>query len=291
MLEELKERDRIHSLFLEVLDDSSKKELFLYLMCYLQLVRRRGNLSISLTDYLSCASGSFKKARANWKDILVELNLLAISDMYGRVYEGKDIYKVSEEDLCFITLKEEYVNRLDELSVKVLKYWMVINKIASGGRKLSILDAALTCVYLFNEELYDELHELLSIYIMRYPSEKSFFNLLDLLIKVNTSKGEKLYIQQALGTLKDFGEVYCGINLKKLKEDLYMMYKGKLKDSIKLEFVKHTQRRGLLRKVIDSIVSFIRKLKGGKKWTLQSSETAFYFFTEDLWKRHNQQRM
>jgi len=106
---ELRERDRLESLFLEVLEDQSKRELLLYLLCYIQLVKKEGNFLIGLDQFLGCAYRSFRTSRSQWKDILVELNLLKITDIYGNVYVGKDIYKLQEDSLLFVSLYEQYL--------------------------------------------------------------------------------------------------------------------------------------------------------------------------------------
>jgi hypothetical protein len=106
---ELRERNRLESLFLEVLEDQSKRELLLYLLCYIQLVKKEGNFSIGLDQFLGCAYRSFRASRSQWKDVLVELNLLKITDIYGNVYAGKDIYKLQEDNLLFVSLYEQYL--------------------------------------------------------------------------------------------------------------------------------------------------------------------------------------
>ena len=89
---EIKERDPLSNLLLEVLEDPSKKEMVYYLMCYLQLVRREDSFHVELNRFLSCAYRNFQKARSYWKDLLVGMNIFVISDLYGNVYMGKDIY-------------------------------------------------------------------------------------------------------------------------------------------------------------------------------------------------------
>jgi hypothetical protein len=127
---ELRERDRLESLFLEVLEDQSKRELLLYLLCYIQLVKKEGNFSIGLDQFLGCAYRSFRASRSQWKDVLVELNLLKITDIYGNVYAGKDIYKLQEDNLLFVSLYEQYLEIFTGLSNKVVKYWSIAHRLS-----------------------------------------------------------------------------------------------------------------------------------------------------------------
>jgi hypothetical protein len=103
---ELRERDRLESLFLEVLEDQSKRELLLYLLCYIQLVKKEGNFSIGLDQFLGCAYRSFRASRNQWKDVLVELNLLKITDIYGNVYVGKGYLQATGGQPALVSLYE-----------------------------------------------------------------------------------------------------------------------------------------------------------------------------------------
>ncbi|MGB9874496.1 MAG: hypothetical protein ACPLRS_05970, partial [Hydrogenobacter sp.] len=81
MLGSIKETDRLEGIFLEVLDDTSKRELILYLLCYVQLIRKVGNVNIPLDQFLRCASRNFINMRNSWKDILAEMNIFFINDL------------------------------------------------------------------------------------------------------------------------------------------------------------------------------------------------------------------
>ncbi len=270
---ELKERDPLSNLLLEVLEDPSKKEMIYYLICYLQLVRREDSFNIELNRFLSCAYKNFQRARSYWKDLLVSMNVFVISDLYGNLYMGKDIYKVEEEGIYLISLRHEYLNQVDEIGLKALKLWNILSKTAVYRKFITAQDAVIISTLLFNEGLYQEVINYCELCIERYPSEASYFRILDRLSRLYTeAKDVKGIIREVLKELERLGEVFYGVNLLKLRRDMEVMLKrverGQSIGPIRIEFVKYRDRgKGLLgrifRKIRELAISIFRRRKEG----------------------------
>lgn len=268
---ELKERDPLSNLFLEVLDDPSKKEMVLYLTCYLQLVRREGNPHVELDRFLSCAYRNFRNARNYWKDVLVEMNLFVVYDLYGNIYTGKDIYRVEEGNLYLISLKGEYLNLLESLSQKTLKFWNVLSRMTQYRKRLTAQDAVIVCALLFNESIYEELKDYCELCAERYPAEGKYFNLIYRLSEVYCEgKATTKELRNLLQELQSLGDVYYGLNLLKLRKDLERLIRrvemGKGLSPLKIEFVRHGKDNGgWLRRLF-------RRLRGLLKSLFKRSE-------------------
>ena len=291
MLDSIKETDRLESIFLEVLDDISKKELILYLLCYIQLVRKLGNVNIPLDQFLRCASRNFISMRNSWKDVLTEMNIFFINDLYGNIYTGKDIYRVDEKGFYFISIDHKYCRDLSSFSSKVAKYWGVVNKLSHYGRSMTPYDAVYVSAIMFNEGLYDELLSYCEFQKERFRKEADFFDALSSLSLAYRKKKDAVeYINQCLKKIAPLGDVYYSINLEKLKKDLSKLLKklqkGKSLENIKIEFVNgEKNKESTWRKLIKSIRNFFKRMKGGKRWTLTISETAYYYSIEDCSKK------
>ncbi len=293
MVEGIKETDKLHSLFLEVLDDPQKRELLLYLMCYVQVVRREGNLLVELQRYLSCSSKSFRRERHHWKDILVELNLFYIVDAYNNFYMGKDIYKVDEGDINFIGLIDTYARGFEDFSYKVVKYWNIVNKAQVYGGRPSLQNSILMLCLTFNEELYEEALLYSEVCAHRFKHEGLFFDAIKHLSLMELSSDEEKvkHAQASLELLSKLNPVYYQINVKRLLQDissaLRRLNRGKNYQRIKISFVdlNKRHRQGFFRRLWGWVRERLRTLKGGRKWTLDSSETAFCSSTEDYLRR------
>jgi hypothetical protein len=216
---ELRERDRLESLFLEVLEDQSKRELLLYLLCYIQLVKKEGNFSIGLDQFLGCAYRSFRASRSQWKDVLVELNLLKITDIYGNVYAGKDIYKLQEDNLLFVSLYEQYLEDFYGLSNRVVKYWSIAHRL-SYSKLWNPQDAIHLGVYIFNEELYEEYMHYSELQKERFRRDAVFFEVLEKAVKGTTIQDCAKYWWEALELTKKLPDVYYGVDVEKLRKSL-----------------------------------------------------------------------
>ncbi len=283
MLGYIKENDRLQSIFLEVMDDPSKKELILYLLCYVQLVRKIGQPSMELGQFLMYTNKSFTSARNSWKDILVELNTFVISDLLGNVYTGKDIYKVEDTGLYFIRIEDSYHRDINSLSSKVIRYWGIVSKISSYGKRINVYDAVRSSCLMFNERLYDELEAYCALQRDRFSKEARFFDVLNLLSSAIRLQGrdKKEAIVKLDGCLKNMatlGDIYYSVNIHKLRKDvegnLKRLQKNKSMEDLKIEFViRGKNREPLLKRLLKSVKALLGKLRGNKRWTLMNSET------------------
>ncbi len=268
---ELRERDRLESLFLEVVEDQSKKELLLYLLCYIQLVKKEGNFSISLGQFLGCAYRSFRASRSQWKDVLVELNLLKITDIYGSVYVGKDIYKLQEDSLFFVSLYEQYLEDFYGLSNRVIKYWSIVHKL-SYGKLWSPQDAIHTAVYIFNEELYEEYVHYSELQKERFKRERVFFEVLEKVVKGTISQDCAKHWWEALELARELPDVYYGVDVEKLRKSLETNWrrcqKGKRVEKVKVEFVRQSKGRGFWGRIKDSINRIYRRISDRGPWNI-----------------------
>jgi hypothetical protein len=272
---ELRERDRLESLFLEVLEDQSKRELLLYLLCYIQLVKKEGNFSIGLDRFLGCAYRSFRASRSQWKDILVELNLLKITDIYGNVYVGKDIYKLQEDNLLFVSLYEQYLEDFYGFSNKVVKYWSIAHKL-SYGKLWNPQDAIHLGVYIFNEELYEEYMHYSELQKERFRKEAVFFEVLEKAVKGTTVQDCVKCWWEALELAKKLPDVYYGVDVEKLRKSLENNWrrcqKGKKVEKVKVEFVRQTKGKGFWRYLKDTITRLYRRLVHKGPWNITLKE-------------------
>ncbi len=288
MVEGIKERDKLHSLFLEVLDDPQKRELLLYLMCYVQVVRREGSFLVELTRYLSCSSKSFRRERHHWKDILVELNLFYIVDVYNNFYTGKDIYKVKEDGINFIGLIDTYARSFEDFSYKLVKYWNIVNKAQVCCCGFSLQNSLLMLCLTFNEELYEETLLYSEVCAHRFKRDALFFDAIRHLSLMELSDEEKIrHAQASLELLSKLSAVYYQINVKKLTQDirsvLRRLNKGKSYHRIKVSFmdIKKPQGPGFFKGLWGWVRERLRTLRGERKWILDSSDRVFCSSTGD----------
>ncbi|MFN7065255.1 MAG: hypothetical protein ACK4OF_03815 [Aquificaceae bacterium] len=259
---ELKERDPLSNLILEVLEDPSKKEMVYYLMCYSQLVRREESTAVELSRFLSCAYRNFQKARSYWKDLLVSMNLFVISDLYGNTFTGKDIYKVEEEGIYFISLRREYLNQVDSINYKALRLWNILSKIGVYRRYFTAQDAVIVSAIMFNEGLYQEAEAYCEVCIERFPLESSYFRALCKLSRLYWVDGVETQneLKQVIKDLGGLGHVYYSINLLKLKRDIEHMLKGNYISPIRIEFVGQKGQGNFIDRIVEKIKQFLKDL-------------------------------
>ncbi|MDW8066968.1 MAG: hypothetical protein RMI50_04740 [Aquificaceae bacterium] len=268
---QIKEREPFSSIVLEVLDDPTKKENIFYFLCYSQLVRREGSFNIDLERFLSCAYRNFKNARNYWKDVLVEMNLFVISDLYGNTYWGKDIYKVEEGGIYLISLRHDYLPIFDSISYKALKLWNILSRTVIYRKHLTAQDAVIISTMMFNEGLYEELKSYCEVCFERYASEFLYFRILYKLSSIYTGDVKKS-IDELSAVLKDVQKiepVYYGVNTLKLKRDIqYLLEKaerGKSIGPIKIEFVNQkNKKRNWFRNLLTRIVGMFKKILKGE---------------------------
>jgi hypothetical protein len=296
MLDYIKETDRLQGIFLEVLEDTSKKELLLYLLCYVQLVRKEGNITVGLDQFLRCASKNFITNRNSWKDVLAEMNIFTITDLYGNAYTGKDIYRIDEREFYFMRIDQKYCRNVNLLSSKAIKYWGVVNKISHYGRSVTPYDAVYASAIMFNEELYEELEGYCEFQKERFRRESAFFEALISLSLAyrhySRQKHEQVisYISDSIKKLTPLGDVYYNINLGKFRSHLSKLLKrlqkGKTIESVKIEFVSRgDNKEPFWKRFLSHVRGLLRRLKGGKRWTLTSSEMVCYYSIEACLKR------
>ncbi len=264
---DIKERDPLSNLVLEVLDDPSKKEMVFYLMCYSQLVRREGNPYVELEKFLSCAYKNFRNARNYWKDVLVEMNLFVISDLYGNVYSGKDIYRVEEGGIYLIAIRSEYLNAFESISQKAIRLWNILSRTMVYRKHLNTQDAVVISTLLFNEGLYDELRNYCEICLERYSREGKYFNLLYRLAGIYSGRGRDIIkeLREIFQEAQSFGDVYYGLNLYKLKRELEILLRrvetGKSLSPLKIEFINQKRQKGSwFRRILNKLRSIADKI-------------------------------
>jgi len=290
---------RLESIFLEIIDDPTKKEVLLYPICYCQLVRKENSFEIDLGKLIGCANRTFHTFRGRWQDVLLELDLFQFLTPKGDVLLGKDILRISSPDGMKVSFLPEYREIFYEVYSKFLKYWTVLSKVSSYSKRNTPAEAIYLASIIFNEELYNETLHFSSLQRLRFPYEDVFFSaLIDLsefYIKVNERKDfDASLLERALVKLQRLKGNYYGINMGKLRKDLENLMKevekGKRYFIIKISFsLGKGQVKGFLRRFFSKLARKIKEI-GGRRWTLMNSGTAYFSFTETYWRRQRGQQ-
>ena len=285
---------RLESIFLEIIEDPTKKEVLLYPICYCQLVRKENNFEVDLAKLISCANKTFHTFKGKWQDILLELDLFQFVTPKGDVFYGKDILKVSSPEGFKVSFLPEYREVFYEMYSKFLRYWTVLSKISSYSKRNTPAEAVYMSALIFNEELYAESAHYASVQAMRFPREEPFFttvkDISEFYIKLNERKEfDTELLERALGRVKGLGSTYYSVNVEKLRKDLEALIKDVSKGRgyfvLKISFTLVSGHgKGFLRRVISKLVEKLREL-GGKRWTLMNSETVCSSFTGTYWRR------
>ena len=291
---------RLEGIFLEIIDDPTKKEVLLYPICYCQLVRKENTFEIDLPKLLSCANKTFHTFRGRWQDILLELDLFQFITPKGEVLWGKDILGLQPAEGIKVTFLPEYREIFYEVYARFLKYWTVLSKISSYSRRNTPAEAVYLSAIIFNEELYGEVIHYSKMQSLRFPEEAPFFNVIadlsEFYVKVNERREFDLQLlEKALSELSSFKSPYYGINTAKLRRDVEALLKdvsrGKRYFVLKISFtITSNHRRGLVRRFISGVVKKIREL-GERRWTLMNSEMILSSFTETSWGRQRGQQI
>jgi hypothetical protein len=278
------ELGRLESIFLEILEDPSKKEVLLYPICYCQLVRKIGTFEVPLDKLLSCATKTFKTSRVRWQDIILELDLFQLITPEGDVILGKDILRIGSCENLRISFLPEFREVFYEIYSKFLKYWTVLSKISSYSKRNTPAEAVYLASLIFNEELYGESLHYSQLQGMRFAEDQHLFRAIESLSVFYRDVNEKKVfdpskVKEALSLIADLHTPYYGINIQKLRKDLEILYrdltKGKRYFIVKISFTMGSNHgKGLFRGIISGILSKIKHF-GGKRWTLMSSEMAF----------------
>ncbi len=284
-----KELGRLESIFLEILDDPTKKEVLLYPICYCQLVRKLGTFDVPLDKLLSCASKTFKTSRGRWQDILLELDLFQVILPSGEVVYGKDVLKIKGSEDLKVSFLPEYREIFYEIYSKFLKYWTVLSKVSSYSKRNTPAEAVYLSALIFNEELFSETRHYTELQRLRFPGDERIFGVIEKLGDFYSRIREKKFIDsqllsEVLEDLESINSPYYGLNTAKLKRDVATLIrdiaKGKGYHVIKVSFTMGANHgRGFLRRLISALKTKVKKI-GGKRWTLMSSETACYYSIE-----------
>jgi len=285
---------RLESIFLEIIEDPTKKEVLLYPICYCQLVRKENNFEVDLGKLISCANKTFHTFKGKWQDILLELDLFQFITPRGDVLYGKDILKVPSPEGFKVSFLPEYREVFYEMYSKFLRYWTVLSKISSYSKRNTPSEAVYMSALIFNEELYAESAHYTGIQAARFPREEPFFatvkDLSEFYMKLNDRKEfDTELLERALERVKGLGSTYYSVNVEKLRKDLEALLKDVTKGRgyfvLKISFTLVSGHgKGFFRRVISKLVEKLREL-GGRKWTLMNSETVCSSFTGTYWRR------
>ncbi len=288
------EVNRLQSLFLEIIEDPTKKEVLLYPICYCQLVRKENSFEIELERLIACASKTFNTFRGRWQDVLLELDLFQFMTPTNEVLYGKDILSVSSPENLTVSFLPEYREIFYEVYSKLLKYWTVLSKISSYSKSNTPVEAVHMSVLIFNEELFEEVLLYTGNQELRFKEESPFFSAVGNLAQfyIRSSTGRELphqLLETALEDLNGLDSIFYGVNIAKLRADVSSLLKdirkGKKPGVIKICFIVGAGHgKGVLRRVLSKLVNKLREF-GGRKWTLMSSGTVCSSFTEIYLKR------
>jgi hypothetical protein len=285
---------RLESIFLEIIEDPTKKEILLYPICYCQLVRKENNFEVDLQKLISCANKTFHTFRGKWQDILLELDLFQFITSRGEILYGKDILKVSSPEGLSVSFLPEYREIFYEVYSKFLRYWTVLSKVSSYSKRNTPAEAVYLSALIFNEELYRESSHYASFQALRFPREEPFFSavrdLSEFYVKLNDKREFDIsLLERAHRRISPLGNTYYSVNTEKLMKDIEALMKdiakGKKYFILKISFTLVSGHgRGFIRRIVSKIVDRLKEL-GGKRWTLMSSETVCSSFTGTCWKR------
>jgi hypothetical protein len=288
---------RLESLFIEILDDPTKKEVLLYPICYCQLVRKEGSFDIGLVKLLRCANKTFRSVKGEWQDILLELNLFQISTPEGKLFSGKDILTLGEEADYSISLLPEYRENFHDICSRLIRYWGILSKVSGYTRKNTASEYIHILSMVFNEGLFRESVYYSDILAQRFPRESGFWELVREMGGFYTSYEQREDIDikrllRASALAKELGDIYYSVDVKKLREDLERLRKslmaGGQPSRVRIElFTKRNKGGGFITRIIDWIkrrTNLLRK-NGGKRWILMNSGTDFSYCTEAYLRR------
>ncbi len=287
---------RLESIFLEIVEDPTKKEVLLYPICYCQLVRKENSFEVELPKLVSCASKTFHTFRGKWQDILLELNLFQFITPRGDVFYGKDILKVSSPEGFRISFLPEYREVFYEIYSKFLRYWTVLSKISSYSKRNTPSEAVYLASLIFNEELYGEAFHYAGSQALRFPKEALFFKavgeIAEFYIKLSERKEfDTQHLERALELIKDLGSTYYSVNLDKLRKDIDTLLKdinrGRGYFVLKISFTLVSGHgKGFLKRLISGLISKLKDI-GGRRWILMNSGTVCSSFTGTYWRRQS----
>ncbi len=265
--------DRLESLFIEIIDYPLKKEILLYPICYCQLVRKTNSFDIELSRLIGCANKTFRAIRGNWQDILAELNIFQVYSIDGTSFTGKDILKLADSEGLYISLLPEYKENFNMFCSKLLKYWNILSRISTYGKRNMVLEGVYISSLAFNEGLYEEVQLYIKLNEEYFESAVHFFKALYNICEVfkdfdfqNNIDDIISKLENALDQLEKLPPIFYGINVSKLKKDterfIRDLQKKKHPELFTIEFVKNKNKGGnLFKKLFNIITDKIKRPK------------------------------
>lgn len=256
----------IDSIFLEILDDLSKKEVLLMILCYMQLVRKENSFEVPLYDLIKCSDKPHKNLKGDWRDIMMELGLFYITED-NKIYEGKDIFKTQNIYQATVSISNTYKANFSEISVLITKYWNIVSKLASFNEE-TIAKRVTTTILLFNEKLYKECILYSNMLKERVISEKeqTFFEAIIYasfameFYKENLQDKAKEYSKKAIEKINGL-ECFYNINLKDFSKSLDIFFKKSpktRKEPPKLTIMHYQKNSRFLSKLLNKIKQIFR---------------------------------
>ncbi len=294
------EAGRLESIFLEIIEDPTKKEVLLYPICYCQLVRKENSFEIDLPKLISCANKTFHTFRGRWQDILLELDLFQLITFRGDVLYGKDILKIQSPEGFRVSFLPEYREIFYEVYSRFLKYWTVLSKVSSYSKRNTPAEGVYLSALIFNEELYTESVHFAGMQSMRFPDEEAFFcavrDLSEFYVRVNEKREFCTdLLEKALSRVETLKSPYYGVNTAKLRKDIESLIRditrGRKYFILKISFTVSSERRKRsLRAFIEKILRKIEEF-GRRKLNLMKTDSSYFSLEDSDWKERRSVRV
>jgi len=286
------EAGRLESIFLEIIEDPTKKEVLLYPICYCQLVRKENTFEIDLRKLISCANKTFHTFKGRWQDILLELDLFQLITLRGEVLYGKDILKIQSPEGFKISFLPEYREIFYEVYSRFLKYWTVLSKVSSYTKRNTPAEGVYLSALIYNEELFPESLYFANTQAMRFPKEEPFFSVVRLLSEFYMKVNER---ERALARTIELRNPYYGVNTAKLRKDLENLIKdltrGRRYFVVKISFtVTSARKKGTLRGFVEKLLKRIGEF-GKRRFNLIRSERSYLSLKGNSWKGRKEIRV
>ncbi len=258
--------DKLESLFIEIIDYPMKKEVLLYPICYCQLVRKTNSFDIELGRLINCANKTFRAIRGNWQDILAELNMFQIYTIDGTVYTGKDILKLSDPEGFYISLLQEYKDNFNIFCSRLLKYWNILSRISTYGKRNIIIESVYITSLAFNENLYEEVQLYIKLNEEYFENALTFFHAIYNICEVFKDIENNIYsedmipkLEESLNFMENLPHIFYGVNVAKLRKDterfMKDLQKKKNPEFFSIEFIKSQNKNSNIIKKLFSIIS------------------------------------
>ena len=258
----------LDSIFLEVLDDLSKKEVLLMVLCYIQLVRRENSFEVPLLDLIRCSEKPHKHIKGDWRDIMMELDIFYVNED-DKIYEGKDIFKVQDTGQAQVSIANIYKPDFNNISNLVAKYWNIVSKLSSFGDGSLSEKKVSTVVLLYNEQLFKECILYANMLKERSFSttEKKFFDAV-----IDACFAMEFYQKDILNRAKDYAksasdklskiENFYDLNLRDFTKQLDLFFKKpqkqKLKEIPRIHTNRYKKKNSMFSRLLNKIKRFFQ---------------------------------